>query len=52
MKQFYILTLALLSFNALGMQIFIQTPNNGTITVEVEASDPIENVKSKIQYWN
>jgi hypothetical protein len=50
MKKFYILILfAFLSFNALGMTIFIQTPNNGTIALEVEASDPIENVKSKIQ---
>ena len=31
------------------MQIFIKTLTGKTITVEVEASDTIENVKAKIQ---
>ena len=32
-----------------GMQIFVKTLNGKTITLEVEASDTIENVKAKIQ---
>ena len=32
-----------------GMQIFVKTPIGKTITLEVEASDTIENVKAKIQ---
>ena len=32
-----------------GMQILVKTPIGGTITLEVEASDTIENVKAKIQ---
>ena len=31
------------------MQIFVKTLTGKTITLEVEASDTIENVKSKIQ---
>jgi len=50
MKQIYILALfTLISLNALGMQIFVETPNNGTITLEVESYDTIDNVKQKIQ---
>ena len=32
-----------------GMQIFVKTPTTKTITLEVEYSDTIENVKAKIQ---
>ena len=32
-----------------GMQIFVKTITGKTITLEVEASDTIENVKTKIQ---
>ena len=32
-----------------GMKIFVQTPSNATISVDVELSDTIENVKTKIQ---
>ena len=32
-----------------GMQIFVKTLTGLTITLEVEASDTIENVKAKIQ---
>ena len=32
-----------------GMQIFVRTPTRKTITLEVEASDTIGNVKTKIQ---
>ncbi|CBY16338.1 unnamed protein product [Oikopleura dioica] len=32
------------------MQIFVKTLTGKTITLEVEASDTIENVKAKIQY--
>ncbi len=31
------------------MQIFVKTPTDKTITLEVESSDTIENVKQKIQ---
>lgn len=31
------------------MQIFVETPDGRTIALEVESSDPIENVKQKIQ---
>ena len=34
---------------ALNMQIFVKTLTGKTITLEVEASDTIENVKAKIQ---
>ncbi|NXV86854.1 RS27A protein, partial [Calonectris borealis] len=33
----------------LAMQIFVKTPTGKTITLEVEPSDTIENVKAKIQ---
>ena len=32
-----------------GMQIFVKTLTGKTITLEVESSDTIDNVKSKIQ---
>ena len=32
-----------------GMQVFVKTLTGKTITLEVESSDTIENVKSKIQ---
>jgi len=31
------------------MQVFVKTPTGKTITLEVESSDTIENVKQKIQ---
>jgi hypothetical protein len=34
---------------AWAMQIFVKLPDGKTITLEVEAGDPIENVKAKIQ---
>ena len=34
---------------ALAMQIFVKTPTQKTITLDVEPSDTIENVKAKIQ---
>ena len=33
------------------MQIFVKTLTGKTITLEVEPSDSIENVKAKIQVW-
>ena len=38
-----------LSSNINKMQIFVKTLTGKTITLEVEASDSIENVKAKIQ---
>ena len=35
--------------NSLAMQIFVKTLTGKTITLEVEPSDSIENVKQKIQ---
>lgn len=35
--------------NAFTMQVFVKTLTGKTITLEVESSDTIENVKSKIQ---
>jgi large subunit ribosomal protein L40e len=32
-----------------GMQIFVKTPTGKTITLDVEPSDSVENVKQKIQ---
>lgn len=50
---FYRLTLNLGCLSLLGgdgkMQIFVKTLTGKTITLEVEASDTIENVKAKIQ---
>ncbi len=37
------------SLNAFSMQIFIRTLTGKTITLEVECSDTIDNIKSKIQ---
>lgn len=34
---------------AMGMQIFVNTPANKVITLDVEPSDTIENVKAKLQ---
>ncbi len=33
------------------MQIFVKTLTGKTITLEVESSDTIENIKAKIQVW-
>jgi len=38
-----------MSVSALSMQIYVSLPNGQTITLDVEASDSIENVKAKIQ---
>ena len=38
----------LMPISAMAMQIFVETPNE-TITLDVEASDSIEQVKAKIQ---
>ena len=41
--------LLLVPLDALAMQIFVKTLTDKTITLEVEPSDSIENVKAKIQ---
>jgi len=38
-----------LPLDALAMQIFVKTPTGKTVTLDVEPSDSIENVKQKIQ---
>lgn len=44
-----ILLSLMISANAFAMQIFVRTTTERTITLEVEPSDSIENVKQKIQ---
>ena len=41
--------LLLVPLDAMAMQIFVKTLTGKTITLEVEPSDSIENVKAKIQ---
>jgi len=41
--------LGMFAVQAEAMQIFVNTPSGETLTLEVEASDTIENVKQKIQ---
>jgi len=48
-KVFYFLTLLILSTSVFAMQIFVKTLTGQTITLEVEPSDSIDNVKAKIQ---
>ena len=38
-----------LCISASAMQIFVKTPNENTVTLDVESSDTIENCKAKIQ---
>ncbi|APY10968.1 hypothetical protein BWZ22_06805 [Seonamhaeicola sp. S2-3] len=50
MKKFYSLILfSLLSLNAIAMQIFVKDESGKTITIDVEANDTIDAVKSKIE---
>ncbi len=44
-----VLALALTMSTAFAMQIFVKAPSGKTVTLEVEPSDTIENVKAKIQ---
>ena len=37
-----------LCISASAMQIFVKTPDENTVTLDVEPSDTIENVKAKI----
>ncbi|KAM5559171.1 ubiquitin-NEDD8-like protein RUB2 [Rosa sericea] len=39
----------MLAIDSRNMQIFVKTPSGKTITLEVESSDTIDNVKAKIQ---
>jgi ubiquitin len=39
----------LMPIDAMAMQIFVKTLTGQTITLEVESSDTIDNVKTKIQ---
>ncbi|CAA9196189.1 ubiquitin-like protein [Flavobacterium collinsii] len=49
-KKLLILVLFLaFSANAFSMQLFVKTLTGKTITIEVECSDTIENIKAKIQ---
>jgi large subunit ribosomal protein L40e len=44
-----LVSLILISNNAFAMQIFVKTLTGKTITLDVEPSDSIENIKAKIQ---
>ncbi|MES2090212.1 MAG: autotransporter domain-containing protein [Pseudomonadota bacterium] len=48
-KLVLLLSVSLMSTAALAMQIFVRTLTGRTITLEVEPSDSIDNVKQKIQ---
>lgn len=52
-RRFVVITLTLAlsinSYTAFALQVFVKTLTNKTITLEVEPSDSIENVKAKIQ---
>jgi outer membrane autotransporter protein len=48
-KVILFLTVFIFSTSAFAMQIFVKTLTGKTITLEVEPSDSIENVKAKIQ---
>ena len=45
----FTLLLSLNNYSAHAMQIFVKTLTNKTITIDVEPSDTIENIKTKIQ---
>ncbi|MFC0779080.1 ubiquitin-like protein [Flavobacterium sp. HJSW_4] len=50
MKKKLLITVLFLAFslNAFSMQVFVKTLTGKTITLEVECSDTIDNIKSKI----
>ena len=48
-KQSFFLFFLLLATCTINMQIFVKTLTGKTITLEVEPSDTIDNVKAKIQ---
>ena len=47
-KIFTLIIFSFLTLQTYGMNLFVQTPNNGTISLDVEPSDSAENVKAKI----
>ena len=47
-KIFTLIIFSFLTLQTYGMNLFVQTPNNGTISLDVEPSDSGENVKNKI----
>ncbi len=44
----YLMALMLISVHAFSMNIFVNTPANGTISLDTEPSDSVENIKAKI----
>ncbi len=48
-KAILLFLLTFSSYNGFAMQIFVNMLNGSSITLDVEASDTIENVKAKIQ---
>ena len=48
-QVFLLFNIAFLSADAFSMQIFVKTLTGKTITLDVEPSDTIENVKAKVQ---
>ena len=48
-KMIFLLNIFIFSSSAFAMQIFVKTLTGKTITLEVEPTDSIDNVKQKIQ---
>lgn len=48
LKFYLVMLITLFSINVFSAQLFVITPNNGTITLDVEPSDSFENIKAKI----
>lgn len=48
LKFYSAIVFTLLSFVSYSANLFVQTPNNGTILLDVEPSDSMENIKAKI----
>lgn len=48
-KKYTLISFLFLSMSVMGMQIFVSRPSDGTIALEVESNDTIENIKAKIE---
>lgn len=48
LKFYSVILLTLISYNVFSANLFVNTPNNGTILLDVEPSDSGENIKAKI----
>ena len=48
-KICFLISVLFLSFNVMGMQIYVDTPSSGKIALEAESNDTVENIKAKIE---